>query len=102
MNHFELSHVATMSAGPLLAGDSATPQPIDFRYSATTYSASLPNLLQEYKQAAGAAVPYSCFRSQFFTSGSRRYICDGNGVRACHSYDCLCSYAGRTVEPWRP
>src|SRR5881397_3403219 len=102
MNHFELSQVATMSAGPLLAGDSATLQPIDFKYSATTYSASLPNLLHEYKQVAGPAIPYSCFWSQLFTPRSTRYICDGKGVRACRSHDCLCSYEGRTLGSGQP
>jgi hypothetical protein len=39
---------ATISAGPMLFFDKRTCQPINLKYRATMYSASLPNVLIEY------------------------------------------------------
>lgn len=42
------SNNATISAGPLLFFDKRTCQPINLKYKATMYSASLPNVPIEY------------------------------------------------------
>src|SRR5919202_6495680 len=100
MNHRVLLQVAIISAGPLLPFDRATFHPEDFKYSATTYSASLPNALQEYKVSSGHTksniAVFSCKYSP--QAQQDTHICDGKIVNA-YNYMTIV-YTSMNVGRW--